>query len=98
MHEHKPAPKYSPTLFKSKVITKEEKADLQKKEDEKKKIEERGIAFAKTFINNKAKDTTGTSTAPRKPFVKRDTAPRTEYVPYYKRPRTPKVKKAVVAK
>lgn len=95
--EHKPVPKYSPTLFKSKIITKEEKADLQKKEEEKKKIEERGIAFAKTFINNKPKDGTSTS-APRKPFVKRDTAPRAEYVPYYKRPRAPKVKKAPTLK
>ncbi|MBC7766660.1 translation initiation factor IF-2 [Arenimonas sp.] len=93
-HDHKPTPKYSPTLFKSKVITKEEKIDLQKKEDEKKKIEERGIAFAKTFLNNKTKDSVAGTTSPRKPFVKRDTAPRTEYVPYYKRPRVAKVKKA----
>ncbi len=96
--EHKPVPKYSPTLFKSKVITKEEKIDLQKKEDEKKKIEERGIAFAKTFINNKSKDTTTGTSTPRKPFAKRDIAPRTEYIPYYKRPRVAKVKKAATLK
>ena len=94
--DHKPTPRYSPTLFKSKVITKEEKADIQKKEDEKKKIEERGIAFAKTFIT-KSKDAT-TASVPRKPFVKRDVAPRAEYVPYYKRPRAPKIKKAATLK
>jgi hypothetical protein len=32
----KPHIKYSPTIFKSKVITKEEKIDIQKKEEEKK--------------------------------------------------------------
>jgi len=95
--EIKPVVKYSPTLFKSKIITKEEKAEIQKKEEEKKKIEERGIAFAKTFIN-KSKDTTSTARpATNNRFVKKD-APRTEYVPYYKRPRAPKVKKAPTLK
>ena len=94
--EQKPVVKYSPTIFKSKIITKEEKADIQKKEEEKKKIEERGIAFAKTFIN-KSKDASSSS-APRKPFVKRDTAPRAEYVPYYKRPRVKKIKQAPTLK
>ncbi len=93
--------KHSPTMFKSKVITKEEKAEIQKKEDEKKKIEERGIAFAKTFIN-KSKDTTSTARpAVNNRFVKKDSsreAPRTEYVPYYKRPRVKKVKQAPTLK
>lgn len=91
--EVKPVAKYSPTSFKSKIITKEEKAELEKKELDKKKIEERGIAFAKTFI--KPKEARPSSTPSR--FVKKD-APRTEYVPYYKRPRTPKVKKAATLK
>jgi translation initiation factor IF-2 len=101
--EHKPIPKYSPTLFKSKVITKEEKAEIQKKEDEKKKIEERGIAFAKTFIN-KSKEVGAVTRRPTSTpnrFVKKDTpriVPRTEYVPYYKRPRIKKVKQAPTLK
>lgn len=88
--EQKTTPKYSPTIFKSKIITKEEKAEIQKKEDEKKKIEERGIAFAKTFIN-KNKDV-------KKPFVKKDIPAKTEYIPYYKRPKVKKVKQAPTLK
>jgi translation initiation factor IF-2 len=99
----KPHVKYSPTSFKSKIITKEEKADIQKKEDEKKKIEERGIAFAKTFINKNKDAGSVTRRPPGTPsrFVKKDTsreAPKTEYVPYYKRPRVPKVKKTATLK
>jgi translation initiation factor IF-2 len=95
--EHKPTAKYSPTVFKSKVITKEEKADIQKKEDEKKKIEERGIAFAKTFIN-KNKSTSTTSSYVKKPFAKKEITPREEYVPYHRRPRVKKVKQAPTLK
>lgn len=100
--EIKPVSKYSPTLFKSKVITKEEKIDIQKKEDEKKKIEERGIAFAKTFIN-KSKDTntfkkpeSSSNKFPKKEFSK--DSHKTDYVPYYKRPRVKKVKQAPTLK
>jgi translation initiation factor IF-2 len=98
--ETKPHTKYSPTIFKSKIITKEEKADIQKKEDEKKKIEERGIAFAKTFIN-KSKEVGAVTRRPTSTpnrFVKKDTPVRGEYIPYYKRPRAPKTKKAATLK
>ncbi len=89
--EHKSIPKYSPTIFKSKVITKEEKVEIQKKEEEKKKIEERGIAFAKTFANKK-KD------IPKKTFIKKEVSSKDEYIPYYKRPRVKKVKQAPTLK
>lgn len=83
-------PTYSPVSFKSKVITKEEKLELQKKEEDKKKIEERGIAFAKTFTKK--------ATGSRPSTPSRDTKPRGEYVPFYKRPRVKKVKQAPTLK
>jgi len=87
--------KYSPLSFKSKIITREEKALLEKKEAEqkeldKKKIEERGIAFAKTFAKSK--------TAFKKPEPRPAAKPREEYVPFYKRPRVKKVKQAPTLK
>ncbi len=86
---------YSPLSFKSKIITKEEKklAKVEvkespaKKEIDKKKIEERGIAFAKTFAKNKNF------------FNKnKEVKPKEEYIPYYKRPKVKKVKQAPTLK
>ena len=91
--EAKPEVKYSPIIFKSKIITKEDKAELQKKELDKKKIEERGIAFAKTFA--KHKDTPEVKKVNTPP---RNVKPKTEYIPYYKRPRQPKIKRAATLK
>lgn len=86
--------KYSPLSFKSKIITKEEKKLIEqedkKKEIEKKKIEERGIAFAKTFAKNK--------TTFKKSEVRTASKPKEEYIPYYKRPRVKKVKQAPTLK
>lgn len=100
--EIKPVSKYSPTLFKSKVITKEEKIDIQKKEDEKKKIEERGIAFAKTFINkSKNTNTFKKPESSSNKFAKKEFSKdfnKTDYIPFYKRPRVKKVKQAPTLK
>lgn len=93
--ETKPEVKYSPVIFKSKIITKEEKLELQKKELDKKKIEERGIAFAKTFAKHKDVNVAKkpiSNTPPKKTNVKPD------YVPFYKRPRQPKIKRAATLK
>lgn len=84
------APIYSPTIFKSKIITKEEK------EADKKKIDERGIAFAKTFIQNKDKEKDKDKDASKNKtrFVKPAIRPRTESVPYFKKVKRVKVKQA----
>ncbi len=98
--------KYSPIIFKSKIITKEEKLQqLQaKKELDKKKIEERGIAFAKTFIKNKSSNTVNTDKANKTDiktknnfFVKTEKN-KTEYTSYFKKTRQPKVKQAPTLK
>ncbi len=91
---------YSPSIFKSKIITKEEKKQLEKEQAEKEKkdkldkkqIEERGIAFAKTFINKdnntKFKPRENTDRRPTtRPITSATINTRPAFVKYVKKPK-----------